>query len=314
MWQSHEPCYDVASAISQGGRDYQEDSIVTDFPHGSDSGFVVLADGMGGHAAGDVASKIVVTEVFSELKFQSATFCYSENDIPTHLFDAAKSANECLLGESSNNPDTMGMGSTLVSIVIRENRMFWISIGDSPLYIFRDGKLEQLNEDHSMAPQIDFMVESGMIDPETGKNHPDRNCLTSVLMGDVVAKIDCPKTPYELKIGDIILVSSDGLQFLENEEIQHIMATHAESPSNEISGHLLEAIRELDDPDQDNVSFSVIKVNHFDISKPMVVSKPIHPVPDSPHVGTTVANLNQDLLDPVTDRAADVGGWFQRRR
>ncbi len=153
-----------------------------------------------------------------------------------------------------------------------------------------------------------------MIDPETGKNQPDRTCLSSVLMGDVVAKIDCPKTPYELKVGDIILVSSDGLQFLEDEKIQQILVTHAESPSNEISGHLLEAIQVLDDPDQDNVSFSVIKVNNFDISKPMVVSKPIQTDHDKAHVGTTVANLNQDLLDPVTNRAADVGGWFQRRR
>jgi serine/threonine protein phosphatase PrpC len=314
MWQPHEPGYDVASAISQGGRDYQEDTIVTDFPLGSDSGFVVLADGMGGHAAGDVASKIVVTEVFSELKFQSESFGHSENDIPTHLFDAAKSANECLLSEVSANPETMGMGSTLVSVVIRENRLFWISIGDSPLYILRNGKLEQLNEDHSMAPQIDFMVESGMIDAEVGKNHPDRNCLTSVLMGEAVAKIDCPKTPYELKIGDVILVSSDGLQYLENKEIQEIMATHAKRPSSEISAHLLEAIRKLDDPDQDNVSFSVIKVNDFDITKPMIVSKPANQGHEKSHVGTTVANLNKDLIEPITDRAADVDLWYQRKR
>ncbi len=314
MWQAHEPGYDVASAISQGGRDYQEDTLVTDFPLGSDSGFVVLADGMGGHAAGDVASKIVVTEVFSELKFQSESFGYSENDIPTHLFDAAKSANECLLSEVNSNPETMGMGSTLVSVVIRENRMFWISIGDSPLYILRNGKLEQLNEDHSMAPQIDFMVESGMIDAELGKNHPDRNCLTSVLMGESVAKIDCPKAPYELKVGDIILVSSDGLQFLGDEKIQEIVATHAKKPSSEISAHLLEAIRKLDDPDQDNVSFSVIKVNNFDITKPMIVSKPENQGHLKGHIGTTVANLNKDLIEPITDRAADVDLWYQRNR
>ena len=77
MWRSPEPRFDVASAICQG-RDYQEDAIVTDFPFGSDSGVVVLADGMGGHAAGDVASKIVVTEVFSELKFESANFPISK--------------------------------------------------------------------------------------------------------------------------------------------------------------------------------------------------------------------------------------------
>ena len=82
MWRSPEPRFDVASAICQGGRDYQEDAIVTDFPFGMDSGVVVLADGMGGHAAGDVASKIVVTEVYSELKFQSANFADFETNDP----------------------------------------------------------------------------------------------------------------------------------------------------------------------------------------------------------------------------------------
>ena len=72
MWRSREPRYDVASGISQGARDYQEDAITSDFPVGAEAGFVVLADGMGGHAAGDVASKIVLTEVYSELKFHFA--------------------------------------------------------------------------------------------------------------------------------------------------------------------------------------------------------------------------------------------------
>jgi len=96
MWRSPEPRYDVASALCQGGRDYQEDAIVTDFPFGSDSGVVVLADGMGGHAAGDVASKIVVTEVFSELKFQSANFHEFEKDIPGMMTSAAAGANACV--------------------------------------------------------------------------------------------------------------------------------------------------------------------------------------------------------------------------
>jgi len=73
--------YDVASAISLGKRDVQEDAIICDFPLGSELGFAVLADGMGGHAAGDIASKIVVTEVFSELKLQSGDPKGMEGDI-----------------------------------------------------------------------------------------------------------------------------------------------------------------------------------------------------------------------------------------
>lgn len=287
MWRSPEPRFDVASAICQGGRDYQEDAIVTDFPFGMDSGVVVLADGMGGHAAGDVASKIVVTEVFSELKFQSANFTDFENEIPQYLTSAAVNANNCVREHVMEHPETRGMGATLVSLVLIENRMFWMSIGDSPLYHYRAGKMQQLNEDHSMAPQIDFMVKSGLLDPEAGKNHPDRNCLTSVILGDRVAKSDCPKTPFELQVGDIVVVSSDGLQYLEDERIQKILHRYRRRKSAEICGYLLEAIEALADPDQDNCSFSVIKLNH---NKPVIRAIRAKPVG---HVETHAATVTR---------------------
>lgn len=267
MWRSPEPRFDVASAICQGGRDYQEDAIITDFPFGADSGLVVLADGMGGHAAGDVASKIVVTEVFSELKFESANFADFEGEIPTFLTSSAVNANSVVRDHVMANPETRGMGATLVSLVLVENRMYWMSIGDSPLFHFRNGELKQLNEDHSMAPQIDFMVKSGLMDEETGRNHPDRNCLTSVILGDRVAKSDCPKTPFALEVGDIVVVSSDGLQYLEDAKIQKILQRHRRKKAAEIAGYLLEAIEALADPDQDNCTFSVIKLNH---DKPVI--------------------------------------------
>ena len=294
MWRSPEPRFDVASAICQGGRDYQEDAIVTDFPFGMDSGVVVLADGMGGHAAGDVASKIVVTEVYSELKFQSANFADFEAEIPQYLTSAAVNANNVVREYVMAHPETRGMGATLVSLVLIENRMFWMSIGDSPLYHYRSGNMQQLNEDHSMAPQIDFMGKQGLLDPEAGKNHPDRNCLTSVILGDRVAKSDCPKTPFELQVGDIVVVSSDGLQYLEDERIQKILHRYRRRKSAEICGHLLEAIEALADPDQDNCSFSVIKLNH---NKPVIRAiraKPVGHIETHAATITRVVELDDD--------------------
>lgn len=275
IWRSREPRYDVASGISQGARDYQEDAITADFPVGAEAGFVVLADGMGGHAAGDVASKIVLTEVFSELKFHFADVGAFEMRAPEILRSVADLANDTLRQHTRSHPETEGMGATLVVPALVENRLWWISVGDSPLFLFRNGKLSQLNEDHSMAPQIDFMVKSGLMDPQVGASHPDRNCLISVLMGTRIPKIDCPATPFELKAGDIVVCASDGLQFLTNPQIEKVLAKYRKTRSTEIAERLLDELLRLDDPDQDNISFTIIKVN--DASVRVVEDRPRGP-------------------------------------
>jgi serine/threonine protein phosphatase PrpC len=310
MWRSPEPRYDVASAIAQGGRSYQEDAIVTDFPFGMDSGVAVLADGMGGHAAGDVASKIVVTQVFRELKFQSATFSDHERDIPDMMRKAAKDANVYVREHVKANPGTHGMGATLVSLVMVEHRMYWMSIGDSPLYLLRDGKLRQLNEDHSLAPQIDFMHRQGLISAEAAKNHPDRNCLTSVILGGKVARADCPKEPFELKLGDVVVVSSDGLQYLEEEKIRKVIHRYRRRKAAEIAGYLLEALDDLADPDQDNISFSVIKLNHMKPVIRKIVAKPIGLIEEDSHPATRVAalpNVDGNGIDDPEDNGVETG-------
>ena len=112
-----------------------------------------------------------------------------------------------------------------------------------------------------MAPQIDFMVKSGLMDPQVAANHPDRNCLISVLMGTRIPKIDCPAKPFELMAGDIVVCASDGLQFLTNAQIEKVLGKYRKYRSTEIAERLLEELHRLDDPDQDNISFTVIKVN-----------------------------------------------------
>ena len=306
IWRSREPRYDVASGISQGARDYQEDAITADFPVGAEAGFVVLADGMGGHAAGDVASKIILTEVFSELKFHFADVAAFETRAPEILRNVADLANETLRQHTRSHPETDGMGATLVVPALVENRLWWISIGDSPLFLYRNGRLSQLNEDHSMAPQIDFMVQTGLLDPEAAVNHPDRNCLLSVLMGSKIAKIDCPAKPHELQAGDIVICSSDGLQFLTNAQIEKVLGKYRKTRSTEIAERLLAELVRLDDPDQDNISFTVIKVNDASV-------RPKQPRPPRQTLAVTrprglTTMVSEPVLVPVPgpeDRPAD---------
>ncbi|MEM9898950.1 MAG: protein phosphatase 2C domain-containing protein [Pseudomonadota bacterium] len=299
--------FDVASVLNRGCRDYQEDAIATDFPMGADFGYAVLSDGMGGHAAGDVASKIVVTEVFSELKFQSSNPETFEENISEVLKTAAVSANECMAAHATSNPDTAGMGATLVAPVIVGDCLYWISIGDSPLYLMRNGRLRQLNEDHSLGPHIDYMVRSGMMSEDVGRNHPDRNALTSVLIGETIERIDCPEVPVRLQHGDILIVASDGLQFLSNREITDIVLENTDAGSDTIAETLLQNLRELDDPEQDNVCFSVIKVSVSDTeAEGNVFAHDVEPhKPSRPRVTTRPIRVAEMEPTPEPEPAAE---------
>jgi len=252
--------FDTASAISQGAREYQEDAMIADFSKGAEVGFAVLADGMGGHAAGDVASKIVVTEVFSELMFRRGDIAQGRGNLCQTLRGAADAANDCINAHVQSHPQTKGMGATLVSFVVIEDALHWISIGDSPLFLFRDNVLSQLNEDHSLAPHIDMLVRSGAMSEAEGENHPERNALTSVLLGSEIAQVDCPEEPLKLQPGDTVIVASDGLQFLKNDEIARILRERPFSRSSEISEALMTGVEALEDPDLDNVTLCVVQV------------------------------------------------------
>lgn len=255
--------YDAASALSRGTRERQEDAVAADFSMGSEFGFAVLADGMGGHAAGNVASGIVVTEIFSELKLLSDDASTLERDIQEVLHNAVEGANQCVQLYTQQHPDAYGMGSTLVAPILFDNRLYWISVGDSPLYLFRDGALQRLNQDHSMASRIEAMRAEGLINLEQALNHPDRQALTSVLAGLEIPQIDCRSTPLELREEDILVVASDGLQFLSDEQIADVLSQSCKLPSAHITSRLLSMVEALDHPDQDNVSVCVVKLARF---------------------------------------------------
>jgi serine/threonine protein phosphatase PrpC len=260
MLPTAELAFDAATTMGLGQRERQEDAVASDFAAGEAFGFVVLADGMGGHAAGDVASKIVVSEVFSQLKLQSGNPDLLELRIGEVLERATFSANRRVGDYSSLRPDTNGMGATLLAPVFIRNRLYWVSVGDSPLYLFRRDRLVRLNENHALMSQIDYLVEKGIMNRDQALNHPDPSCLTSVLIGREIAQVDCRKAPMQVEPGDILIVASDGLQSLCEDQIEGILRFSQKRSASEIGAILMSELGNLNDPCQDNVSICIVKV------------------------------------------------------
>lgn len=250
--------FDVSSALHLGSRSRQEDTLATAFPDGVGHGFAILSDGMGGHAAGDLASQTIVADMFASLTLGNLEDAI---DLPALLRDGLQRANTTLASRVRSMPEHRGMGGTMIAAIAKNDELHWLSVGDSVLYLFRDNTLVRLNENHSMAPQIDLMLARGLLTATEAADHPQRNCLTSALMGGTVAEIDCPATPIALKAGDIVLVASDGLQFLPDPIIEALLVRAQRDGSRDIARDLVEALETMDDPEQDNTAIIVLRAD-----------------------------------------------------
>lgn len=253
------PAYDIALVLDPGQRDTQEDAIAARVFDATNAGYVVVADGMGGHDAGEVASDLVISAWRDALDAQLEATGPAESTLADCLPLAAMQANAAVASHGAAQGDGFRMGSTLLGLLMLGRRVYWISIGDSPLYLYRDGVLRQINEDHSLAPEIDAKVAAGTLTEAEARQHPDRNQLTSVIMGAAIPKVDCPEQPLELLGDDLLLLGSDGLQYLSDPEIGAILHDHPQSLARDIADALLQALKAKADPDQDNVSIAVVK-------------------------------------------------------
>ena len=219
----------------QGARPYQEDCWALK-TLGDGSLLAVVADGMGGHAGGAVASKVAVDAFVHALEQGGG------------LADGLQDANTAVGRAAAGKAALAGMGSTLVAAQVRGDEVRWISVGDSPFFLVSAGKLERLNADHSMAPQIDAMVERGVLTAEEAEHHPGRHTLREAVMGDPLSLID--KGSRMLGPDARLLLCSDGVQSLSEAEI----AAGAAKPARGLIEAVLAAAKEH----QDNIT--VIKL------------------------------------------------------
>jgi protein phosphatase len=187
-----------------------------------DSGYAgqflfVVADGMGGHAGGDVASAIAVKRIAETDRLYT-----SANDAEFALQSALLAANSLLAETVFEHGELTGMGTTVSGILRVGNTVAMAHIGDSRIYLFRDGALSQVTADHTFVQRL---VDSGRITPEEAAVHPRRSVLMRVL-GDVDASPEIDTTVMETKAGDRWLLCSDGLSsYVAEEKISTTLAT-----------------------------------------------------------------------------------------
>lgn len=184
-----------------------------------DIGLFVVADGMGGHQAGEEASRLAVAAL--EEWFSREEPGSSEPE--QVLTQAVKYANDCVYSSSLRNPDQYGMGTTLTAALFRQGMAFIAHVGDSRAYHLRDGSIKPVTNDHSYVGEL---VRNGSLTEEEAQHHPQRNVLTRALGTHDQIAIDLVKVPMEK--GDFLILCTDGLSnLIDNVEIgQVILGNH----------------------------------------------------------------------------------------
>ncbi len=207
-------------------RKLNEDSFLVS----DDLKLYLIADGMGGHAAGDVASRksIELIKAFIErtAKDNDITWPFEMNlelaPEANKLIAAVQIANKEIYRMSSTNPELKGMGTTIAGLFIAEAKGYVVHVGDSRVYLMRNGRLKQITEDHSW---VNEQLKEKVITKEEAKQHRWKNVITRALGSEKEVKIDLQEE--NIVSGDIFLICSDGLSgMVERETMEDIIKKH----------------------------------------------------------------------------------------
>ncbi len=256
--------FDRAVRATKGARDYQEDAALlwpgtglleplAVLPPGDGRLFAILADGMGGHAGGALASRLCCDNFL-------AAYADHHGTIVENLLHGLVAANDAIAAKVEDNPLLSGMGSTLVATTFGPEGLDWVSVGDSPLLLWRHGEIAMLNEDHSLAPDLDKLAAAGKMSASEAKRDPRRHMLRSAVTGEEIDLVDISRKPLLLEPDDVVILASDGLQTLDNQEIARVIAAYVTDGATGIASALIRAIDALREPHQDNATVVVVQV------------------------------------------------------
>ncbi len=221
-----------------------------------DRGLFIVADGMGGHAAGEVASEMAVQTVERELQ---GVRDLDDKSTADKLTDALKKANRNIHDRTITEVDKQGMGTTASVLMLAPMRYLIGQVGDSRVYLLRDGALQQLTKDHSYVQE---QVDAGFLTPEQARYHPYSNVITRCVGASPEVEPDIYSG--EVRIGDLFLVASDGLTgMVDDRRLQMLLMSRAE-PERKVHSLIAEANAR---GGLDNITAIVVQVMADDASQ-----------------------------------------------
>jgi serine/threonine protein phosphatase PrpC len=235
-------------------REQQEDAYVF-YPLPNNGIVFVVCDGMGGHRTGDLASKAAVTAFARSCS--SLPIPFEPMDM---LLAALHHANEAVAELNRPEAGDEVSGCTIVAGYQHENRLWFVSAGDSPLWIYRASRIYRINKDHSMRSKLSAQLLRGEISEKEFNEDKTKNVLLSALTGSEPELVDAPSIPRPLEDGDIIIAATDGILTLNAHEIAAICQANEHSMEN-LTKELIEAVRERGKNNQDNTTLAVLKCN-----------------------------------------------------
>lgn len=254
----------------------------------------VVADGMGGHAGGDVASASTVLDL---IHLDRDGY---QGDAGTQLADEIQTANSLLSEMVHVNPKLTGMGTTVTALLLSEDQLAFAHIGDSRAYRLKAGVFEQMSVDHTFVQRL---IDEGRLSPEEAETHPHKNVLMRVL-GDVDASPELDLTSFDASPGERWLLCSDGLNFVDAQTVEQVVR---ETPSLAVTAEkLIELTLAAGSPD--NVTVVLVEVAESgldDVNTDRIgIVPPAAPAAGEDHEALE-APENHDPAEATTQTAAD---------
>lgn len=248
----------VTSGVSSivGTRKNQQDSLYIEC--GEKATLAIVCDGMGGMEGGELASQTAVRILAEDFE------AYSGTDVPKFFRQEAVKIDREVADLTDSTGKSMNSGTTIVATIIQGNRLYWLSVGDSRIYIMRQNEFVQVNRDHNYKMRLDDLREANMISEEEYSIRMEKGeaLISYIGMGDV-SLMDINQVPFPLMDGDVVLLCSDGLyKRLDNEDVYEII--QSELPDvDEAADKLTRIVMDRTTGSQDNTSVILMQFNQY---------------------------------------------------